>query len=495
MKTLLSTASLALLAALMFSSCEKKIEVAEYGSISGTVYADSSNQPLANVRISTSPASGVVLTDSNGSFTIPTVPTGETTVKAEKTGYNTQSVSVKVVKNQTVDVFFLLTHPDPKSPTYEEITDPEPHHQAQQVPVDTSLSWSFSGEDTTVTFDVFLYSSHTSTQQSIVTDTTGTSVEVNGLRYETTYYWYVVARKDGEKIASSEVWSFTTADLPDNHLVFAREVDGSYEVFSSSLTGEYQFPLTTSPALDWNPSLNSLVSRIAFTSNRGFDYQIYHMNRTGSDLNQVTTLAVTGYHNQGLGYCWSPNSNGFLYSHYDKLYYINKDGSGLTSIIDTAPGTKNWREVDWHGSTQKIVAQAVGSQIYNSEIYIMDQDGSNAQLLVADSAGRTDHPVFSIDGTQILYTHDAQGLNSADGRQLDSHIYLLDLATMNVTDLSVNKPAGSNDLMPEFSPNGSKVIFVNMDNTGTGPAEIWEMDLTGANRTLIVEDATMPHAL
>jgi TolB protein len=59
-------------------------------------------------------------------------------------------------------------------------------------------------------------------------------------------------------------------------------------------------------------------------------------------------------------------------------------------------------------------------------------------------------------------------------------------------DLSCDKPAGSNDLEPQFSSTGVFIIFTNMENDGNKPKNIHYMDLEGNSRTLLFENAEMP---
>jgi len=479
--------------------CEEKIEQDQFGYISGVVYSDSANVPLENVAITTSPASNAVLSEENGGFFLNNVPTGEVAVKAEKNGFTIKNASVNVTANDTAQVVILLTANNNSGNGSENfdgvLSNPDPQDNANNVAVDTSLRWSYTGDENNITFDVYLYASNSGAHQKLGDNLSDTVVMLEQLDYETTYFWYVIARNSANQTMVGDVWTFTTADLPDNRLTYVKQISTNAEVYTSGLEGDNELRITNNPTNDLNPALSPVLSRISFTSDRGNDYQIFHAKKDGSDLVQATTLPVAGYHNSGVGYCWSPNAGGFLYSHYDKIYYIDKDGSGLQAIKDTAPNGKNWRELDWNGNTNKIVAQAVGVNIYESEIYLMDADGSNLQLIVTDTAGRTDHPVFSADGSKVLFTQDASGLNQSDGRQLDARIYSLDLNTMRVTDLSGgNKPAGTNDLMPEFSPNNAKIIFVNVDNTGSGQRDIYQMDVDGSDRELLIPDATMPHA-
>ncbi|MEM9833176.1 MAG: hypothetical protein AAF944_21260 [Bacteroidota bacterium] len=57
----------------------------------------------------------------------------------------------------------------------------------------------------------------------------------------------------------------------------------------------------------------------------------------------------------------------------------------------------------------------------------------------------------------------------------------------------MNKPAGTNDLRPRYSPDGARIIFENAPNDDPNAASIWVMDLNGDNRQLLYQNATMPH--
>jgi TolB protein len=122
----------------------------------------------------------------------------------------------------------------------------------------------------------------------------------------------------------------------------------------------------------------------------------------------------------------------------------------------------------------------------------MNSFGQITETIVEDLPGTTEGPVFSINGRKILYTHDVSEFESPDGRQLDTHIFMMDLESGGIIDLSGNKPVGSNDLEPRFSSTGAFIIFTNMENDGNTPKNIHYMDLEGNNRTLLFENAEMP---
>ena len=72
-------------------------------------------------------------------------------------------------------------------------------------------------------------------------------------------------------------------------------------------------------------------------------------------------------------------------------------------------------------------------------------------------------------------------------------MFIYEIATSVVDDISLNKPAGTNDLDPKFSPNEAQVIFVNTSNDGISQKDIVVIDvLTTNDRTLFLENAKMP---
>ena len=249
--------------------------------------------------------------------------------------------------------------------------------------------------------------------------------------------------------------------------------------------------LTQQPSADVFPRLSPGRQWIAYVSDGEGKQQIYVMKNDGSEKRRVTELPVAGYHNYGEGFCWSPDGGQLLYSHYDKLYRINRDGTFLT-LIATAPDGRHFKACDWSGETHKIAVQTTGTNITDSEIYLMKENGSNMELIVDNLPGRIENPSFSIDGKKLLFTQDVSGFVSATGRQLDTRIIMMDIDTGQMTDLSTKKPGGSNDTAPRFSPNGAYIIFENGSNEIGAPKSIWKMNLSGEDRQLLIENAEAP---
>lgn len=488
-------AALLIISTFLFS-CEKTIDLIGYGSVTGVVVDASTLKPLEGASIVTAPSSVSVLTAADGSFAISDVEAGIVKVTATKPGYKSGSVSVNVLDKKTVQVTVTMVKEDENIISVF-FSDPSPGVGAIEQQLSVMVNWHFAADSNQVKldsifYDVIIYSADSPNQKLIATHISDTLATAKDLDYETTYFWQVIAYENNKEIGRSEVYSFATVAFPINHFLYSKVYDGAYEIFSSKQDGSDSVNLTRyAAANDWYARVSPQHDMIAFVSMRDADAQIYTMDMKGKNQRRITTLAIAGYHNPGAGFCWSPGGGQILYPVYDKLYIINRDGTDM-KFFAQAPPERHWREVSWNGYTHKIVALAMGVNIFDTEIYTMNEDGSGMTLLFENFPGRMDSPSFSINGSNVLYTRDLSGYNVLDGRQLDARILIKHNDSIQPQDISLQKVDGTNDLMPRFSPDGAHIIFVNASNTGYGPNSIWIMDLDGKNRAKLFDDATMP---
>jgi len=479
---------------LLFSCSDDTVSPITTGVIKGQVLDAVNNQKLKESSITTSPATSAILTDDNGNFMFRALDEGKYTISATKSGYKKGIVSVNVIAGDTAQAVLQLDREENTNTVPDKPANPEPAVGASGQPISLLLKWSASdpNPNDTLMFDVYLYPAN-GQPEVVLADSYIDSVEVSGLLYATTYYWQVVVKDNNGGVTNGDVWRFTTESFPDNPLVFASNRQGTYDIYSADFdTLDYHVvQLNSDQSRDWWPRLNPDRSKIAFISDRTVEPQIYTMNRDGTGILRVTDVPVTGYHNYGIGFGWSPDGTRFLYSHYEKLYRIDANGTNLTQIA-IAPAGRNFREVAYSPLGNKIAALAIGSWFYDSEIYLMDADGGNMTLLVDNWPGAIESPSFSPDGNWVVFSHDISGYEVSSGRQLNTHVFLMKTDGSDTVDVSANKPAGTNDTMPRYSPDGTKIIFCNTSNDGSHPQEIWMMDLNGENRTRIISNGTMP---
>ena len=73
-------------------------------------------------------------------------------------------------------------------------------------------------------------------------------------------------------------------------------------------------------------------------------------------------------------------------------------------------------------------------------------------------------------------------------------MFIYNFTAQTATDISQNKPAGTNDLDPRFSPTGAEVIFVNTNNDALSEKRVFVSNVinTSESRELLISNASMP---
>jgi TolB protein len=487
---------------LVLTACEdNSVDPVLYGTVQGTVRDARTNQLLSNVSITTTPATSSLVTDAQGAFELTNAPIGRLTIVGSKADYQQTSVAVTVDEGKATVVTILLGKAASAAPPSAPAR-PQPADQAIVPGPDVKLEWHpvNATRADSLRYDVTLYEGSNGSSRALLTNSRDTTVTTTGLRYNTTYFWQVTVRNGNGGSARSNLWSFRTGALPDNRYLFAREVNGNTDIYSTNEAGTSLQQLTSSAFIETAPQLSPNRDRIAYASNATGQFQIYTMNRDGSDVRQVTLLPVDGYFNQGIGYRWSPDGAQLIYSSYDKLYRINRDGTGLT-LLATAPADRHFRECDWTAQGNRMLVQTVGISVYDSELYLLNADGSNRTLLVGNVPGRLDSPSFSVDGKRVMYTRDVDGFNDLLGRQLNAHIFTQNLDGSGLVDVSAGttgsgtnsgKPLGFNDVTPRYSPDGARIIFVQVNNVLNSTPDVYTAELDGRTRTRLFQNASLP---
>lgn len=481
--------------ALVFStSCnEDKLDIHATGILDGTVMDFTSEENLGGVVLTTNPPTVSVASDSSGYFIFKTIEVGDYNLIARKNGFVSESVSVTVQKDKANTVVVLLERSSEYNDAPVFADEFSPMHQESDQNVDLSLSWSANdpnSEDSLI-YEVVLYESNNDESWTFE-DIRESYIEVEGLKFNTVYYWQVTA-SDPYISVQSELLSFRTMPLPDNHILFTSlTAEGNYEIFSSDTSGTATLvQLTRNFDDDWQPRLNPARNKVAYVAHDNLEPHIYTMGRDGSQQSKISRRPITGYQNPGTGLTWTADGERIIYGNYNRLSFIQHDGT-LEGVITTAPANRHFRDIDCSPDGNLIVAQTVGVLADDSEIYLMNVDGSNPVVLVNNLAGIIEAPSFSIDSKKVLFTRDVSGYSSASKRQLDAHIFLIDINSMVITDLSTGKANGSNDTNPRFSPNGAQIIFENASNVLGSEKSLWTMNSDGSDRKKIFSNAEMP---
>ena len=203
---------LAVFSILYIIGCEEsKIDVDKFGSIQGVIIDGESYAPLEGVLIATNPASSTTLTDNTGNFGFDKVKEGELTITAHKNDYLSNSMSVAIYENETTNLTFFLLK-DEKDVGWIDIYDPVPGNGAVDQDTTFTMKWSVDQQypSKELVYTVYYFESNSTTQLVAGENLTVKEVVIDQFEYNTTYFWYVVARYEGERVANSPTWSFKT---------------------------------------------------------------------------------------------------------------------------------------------------------------------------------------------------------------------------------------------------------------------------------------------
>ncbi len=475
-----------------FYSCREEGFIPDsFGSISGQILEEGSNSAIVDATVSTNPATDILQTDGLGIFTIENIKTGSYTLRVEKSGYVTIVENIIILANEERNLTLNLVSDSLANNAPMAPSTPLPEDGISELGTTVSMSWTSSDpDDDPLTYDVILFNSDQTEIATVAEGLTESNYELSDLNYGKNYFWQVIVNDGKAAPVNGNLWNFSTAPFPDHRFLFARLENGKYDIHSADEFGN-SIQLTNNSANNWRPRTNPSRSKIAFLSNLGLETHLYIMNRDGSDVEKISTLPVTGDNIFDLDFSWSPDGEKLLYMNGNKLYTVNVEGTG-TLLFAEAPNGFSYAECDWTIVNNRVMARLVGDNLYNSLIYLYESDGTFIQPLLTDIPGSTGGGMFSVAGTEMLYTQDVSGFEVPDGRQLDARVHIRGLTIPVPVEISLNKDPGTNDLDPRFSPDGAWVIFTNTNNDGISQKNIYRMELDGFGRELLFENAEMP---
>lgn len=484
----------------LFINCsEETIDLVGLGTITGRVVEAKTFNPVENAKITISPTNNTVFTDKEGYFTLVDVEAGDYSVSATKEDYLTNFEPVTVTKDLTVNVIFEMEDETAlnKPPSTPVLIAPIDGVEDQELSVE--LIWSSKDpDDDAITYRLEIKNANNNDiikVESLV----DTSYVVSSLKYGTKYFWQIVANDSINADVLSTISTFKTRIDPDNRFLYVQKASNNNNViYSSSYNNTTAVPesivqLTQEDNNSWRPRKNQTVNLIAFLRTFNNETHLYTMKPDGSNIFKVTSsVPLAGSNFNEIDFSWSSNGDRLIYPHYDKLYLINKDGSGLQQIYKTANGAYI-TECDWSNDESVIVIKTNDLSGYNSSIYTIDMNGNVLNVILSEMKGAVGGLNISIDNKLLIYTHDISEFESPINRQLNTHIFLYNFESNTHLDLSATKENGTVDLDPRFSPNEAEVIFVNTSNDGISTHSIYKIDVNSDNqRNLLFENAFMP---
>jgi Tol biopolymer transport system component len=227
-------------------------------------------------------------------------------------------------------------------------------------------------------------------------------------------------------------------------------------------------PSASSPAIAG--AAKSRSGRIAFSTDRDGNNEIYTMSSAGKDLVRLTNYPGSDGEPQ-----WSSDGSKLVFVRDADIWVMNADGSGQTNLTNTPPPSLDVSPT-WSPDGSKIAFTSFRDGGFLMRLYVMNADGSNVVRISTPDPSQDRNPAWSPSGDRILFVRSfEQGSGPPVG-----DIFSVNPDGSSLTNVT-NNPAEYST--PSWSPTGAKIAFSgNLPGFEAQSSEIFVINADGSGR-------------
>ncbi len=264
--------------------------------------------------------------------------------------------------------------------------------------------------------------------------------------------------------------------IAETKIYFVSTRSGTKEIWAMDYDGQNQHQVTHLGTISLSPRISPDNSRIAFASlsRDGWAIRMYSL-----DLARLVNFPGGSAGGSNQSPAWSADGMKIAFSSGrsgdPEIWVADASGGNLRQITsfrgpDVAP--------TWNPRTNAQMAWVSG-RTGLPQIYIMDQDGSNIQRMT--DGGYAISPSWSPNGQFLTFSWNRKYGPGAPGGQ---DIYVMDIASKRWMQLTHD--AGSNDF-PCWAPDGRHIVF---ERAIGGRSEIWSMLADGTQQLPLTQQGS-----
>lgn len=256
--------------------------------------------------------------------------------------------------------------------------------------------------------------------------------------------------------------------IAETKIYFVSTRTGTKEIWVMDYDGQNQHAVTHLGTISLSPRISPDNGRIAFSSlgREGWAVRMYSF-----DLNRPVSFSAGTAGGSNLTPAWSSDGSKVAFSSSrsgdSEIWIADQSGGGVHRITSLkGPNVSP----TWNPKTNSQIA-FTGGRTGEPQIYIMDQDGSNVQRMT--DSGYAVSPSWAPNGGMLTFAWNRKYGPGDPGGQ---DIYVMDIATKQW--LQVTHESGNNDC-PSWSPDNRHIVFQRAVN---GKPQIWSMLADGSQQ-------------